>query len=75
MKVETYVRFPNSDYYQKIVLDPRKLQAKSILKEEVFVEVDGVTVAIKKEEYDLITDPLFLYLEENYPVNRNSSYD
>ena len=75
MKVETYVRFPNSDYYQKIVLDPRKLQAKSILKEEVFVEVDDVTVAIKKEEYDLITDPLFLYLEENYPVNRNSSYD
>jgi hypothetical protein len=75
MKVETYVRFPNSDYYQKIVLDPRKLQAKSILKEEVFVEIDGVTVAIKKEEYDLITDPLFLYLEENYPVNRNSSYD
>ena len=46
MKVETYVRFPNSDYYQKIVLDQRKLQAKSILIEEVFVEVDGVTVAI-----------------------------
>ena len=70
MKVETYVRFPNSDYYQKITINPRKIEAKSILKEEVFVEIDNITVAMKKEEYDVITNPLFLYLEENYPINK-----
>jgi uncharacterized protein YuzE len=72
MKVETYVRFPNSDYYQRITVDPRKLETKSVLKEEVFVEIDGVTVAMKKNEYDTITDPLFLYLEENYPINKDN---
>jgi hypothetical protein len=70
MKVETYVRFPNSDYYQKITLDPRKIETKTVFKEEVFVEIDNITVAMKKEEYDLITDPLFLYLEENYPIRK-----
>lgn len=68
MKVETYVRFPNSDFYQRITVDPRKIKTKSVLKEEVFVEIDDITVAMKKEEFDIITDPLFLYLEENYPI-------
>jgi hypothetical protein len=70
MKVETYVRYQNSDYYQKITIDPRKIETKTFLKEEVFVEIDGITVAMKKEEYDVITDPLFLYLEENYPLDK-----
>ena len=68
MKVETYVRFPNSDFYQRITVDPRKIKTKSVFKEEVFVEIDDITVGMKKEEYDIITDKLFLYLEENYPI-------
>jgi len=58
MKVETYVRFPNSDYYQKIVINPKKMRTKSIFNEEVFVLIDGLTVAMKKEEYESIKDKL-----------------
>jgi len=70
MKVETYVRIPNSDFYQRITVDPRKIKTKSVFKEEVFVEIDDITVGMKKEEHDIITDPLFLYLEENYPIRK-----
>jgi hypothetical protein len=67
-KVETYVRMANSDYYQKIMLDPTKIKEPSILNEEVFFKIDDCTVAMKREEYDLITSELFLYLQKNYPL-------
>jgi hypothetical protein len=40
------------------------------IKDEVFFEIDDTTVAMKREEYDIITNPLFLYLQENYPLNK-----
>jgi hypothetical protein len=69
-KIETYVRFPNSDYYQKIYINPKTIINERFIKDEVFFEIDNVTVAMKKDEYNIITNPLFLYLQENYPLNK-----
>ena len=55
---------PNKFYHRKSLAFQKE--------EEVFLEIDGVTVAMKKEEYDIITDPLFLYLEENYPIRKHN---
>lgn len=69
-KIETYVRFPNSDYYQKIHINPKNIINERFIKDEVFFEIDNTTVAMKRKEYDIITNPLLIYLQENYPLNK-----
>ena len=52
-KVELYVRFANeSVYYNKIKIDPIKIEDPRVFKDEVFVRIDGITVAIKREDWD-----------------------
>ena len=52
-KVELYVRFANEGvYYSKITVDPSKIEDPKVFKDEVFVKIDGVTVAIKREDWD-----------------------
>jgi hypothetical protein len=68
-KIETFVRLPNCDFYQKIYINPKSIMNERFIKDEVFFEIDNTTVAMKKEEYELITNPLLIYLQENYPLN------
>jgi len=52
-KVELYVRFANEGvYYNKITVDPSKIEDPKVFKDEVFVRIDGITVAIKREDWD-----------------------
>lgn len=52
-KVEVLVRFANeSVYYNKIKIDPSKIEDPRVFKDEVFVRIDGITVAIKREDWD-----------------------
>jgi len=52
-KVEIYVRFANeSVYYNKIKIDPTKIEDPRVFKDEVFVRIDGITVAIKREDWN-----------------------
>jgi len=50
--MEIYVRFANeSDYYNKITVNPDKIENPVIFTDEVFVTIDGIRVAIKKEDW------------------------
>jgi hypothetical protein len=52
-KVEVLVRFANeSVYYNKIKIDPTKIEDPKVFKDEVFVRIDNITVAIKREDWD-----------------------
>ena len=52
-KVEVLVRFANeSVYYNKIKIEPSKIEDPRVFKDEVFVRIDGITVAIKREDWD-----------------------
>jgi hypothetical protein len=54
-KIEVLVRFANeSVYYNKIKIDPTKIEDPKIFKDEVFVRIDGITVAMKKEDWEKI---------------------
>jgi hypothetical protein len=54
-KIEVLVRFANeSIYYNKIKIDPKKIEDPRVFKDEVFVRIDGITVAIKIEDWDII---------------------
>jgi hypothetical protein len=54
-KVEVLVRFANEGvYYSKIMVDPSKIEDPRVFKDEVFVIIDGITVAIKREDWDII---------------------
>jgi len=54
-KVEMYVRFANEGvYYDKINVDPTKISNPRIFTDEVFFNIDGITVAIKKEDWEKI---------------------
>lgn len=51
-KVEIYVRFANEGiYYDKINVDPTKIRNPRIFKDEVFFDIDGITVATRKEDW------------------------
>jgi hypothetical protein len=50
--MEIYVRFANeSDYHNKITVNPDKIENPVIFRDEVFVTIDGIRVAIKKEDW------------------------
>ena len=52
-KVEILVRFANeSVYYNKIKIDPTKIKDPMIFTDEVFVTIDGIRVAMKKEDWN-----------------------
>jgi hypothetical protein len=52
-KVEILVRFANeSVYYNKIKIDPSKIEEPMVFTDEVFVTIDGVRVAMKKEDWN-----------------------
>lgn len=52
-KVEVLVRFANeSVYYNKIKIDPTKIEDPMVFIDEVFVTIDGVRVAMKKEDWN-----------------------
>ena len=54
-KVEVLVRFANEGVYDnKIKIDPTKIEDPRVFKDEVFVRIDGITVAIKREDWDKI---------------------
>ncbi len=54
-KVEIYVRFANEGlYYDKINVDPTKISNPRIFTDEVFFNIDGIRVAIKKEDWEKI---------------------
>ena len=55
MKQEIFVRFANEGiYYNKISVDPKNIKEPRIFQTEVFCKIDGETVAIKREEWDII---------------------
>lgn len=52
-KVEVLVRFANeSVYYNKIKIDPTKIEDPMVFIDEVFVTIDGIRVAMKKEDWN-----------------------
>jgi hypothetical protein len=52
-KVEVLVRFANeSVYYNKIKIDPTKIEDPMVFTDEVFVTIDGIRVAIKREDWN-----------------------
>jgi len=54
-KVEIYVRFANEGtYYDKINVDPSKITNPRIFTDEVFFNIDGITVATRKEDWEKI---------------------
>jgi hypothetical protein len=54
-KVEVLVRFANeSVYYNTIKIDPSKISNPMIFPNEVFFTIDGIRVAIKKEDWEKI---------------------
>jgi hypothetical protein len=56
-KSEIYVRFANeSVYYSKILIDPLKIEDPMVFIDEVFVTIDGIRVAMKKEDWILLNE-------------------
>lgn len=54
-KVEVLVRFANEGvYYNTIKIDPSKISDPMVFPNEVFFTVDGIRVAIKKEDWEKI---------------------
>jgi hypothetical protein len=52
-KIEVLVRFANeSVYYNKIKIDPTKIEDPMVFTDEVFVTIDGIRVAIKREDWN-----------------------
>jgi hypothetical protein len=52
-KFEVLVRFANeSVYYNKIKIDPSKIEDPMVFTDEVFVTIDGIRVAMKKEDWN-----------------------
>ena len=54
-KVEVLVRFANEGvYYNTIKIDPSKISNPRIFTDEVFFNIDGITVATRKEDWEKI---------------------
>ena len=51
-KIDILVRFANEGtYYNTISVDPKKIKNPMIFIDEVFITIDDVRVAIKKEDW------------------------
>jgi hypothetical protein len=54
-KIEVLVRFANEGvYYNTIKIDPYKISDPMVFPNEVFFTIDGIRVAIKKEDWEKI---------------------
>jgi hypothetical protein len=54
-KIDIFVRFANEGtYYNTISVDPKKIKDPMIFIDEVFITIDDVRVAIKKEDWNKI---------------------
>ena len=54
-KIDILVRFANEGtYYNTISIDPKKIKDPMIFIDEVFITIDDVRVAIKKEDWNKI---------------------
>ena len=57
MKKEILVRFAgDSTYYNRISIDPKKIENPMVFPNEVFFTIDGTRVAIKKEDWEKIKE-------------------
>jgi hypothetical protein len=53
MKKEVFVRFANQGvYYTRIMVDPKKIEKPMIFTNEVFFNIDGIRVSVKKEDWE-----------------------
>ena len=53
MKKEVLVRFANQGvYYNRIMVDPKKIEKPMIFTNEVFFNIDGIRVSVKKEDWE-----------------------
>ncbi len=53
MKKEVFVRFANEGvYYTRIMVDPKKIKKPMIFTDEVFFNIDGIRVSVKKEDWE-----------------------
>jgi hypothetical protein len=56
-KQEVYVRMANeSVYYNRIMVNPEKFENPHFIGEEVFCTIDGIKVAIKKEDWNRLRE-------------------
>ena len=54
-KIDILVRFANEGtYYNTISVDPKKIKDPMVFIDEVFITIDDVRVAIKKEDWEKI---------------------
>jgi hypothetical protein len=54
-KIDILVRFANEGtYYNTISVDPKKISNPRIFTDEVFFNIDGITVATRKEDWEKI---------------------
>jgi hypothetical protein len=54
-KVDILVRFANEGtYYNTISIDPKKIEDPMVFIDEVFVTIDGIRVAMKKEDWNTL---------------------
>ena len=55
-KVEIYVRFVNESlYYNKIMVNPKKISDPTEFPDEVFCTIDDLRVAIPRKDWDIIS--------------------
>jgi hypothetical protein len=53
MKKEVFVRFANEGvYYTRIMVDPKKIEKPMIFTDEVFFNIDGIRVSVKKKDWE-----------------------
>lgn len=56
-KQQVYVRMANeSVYYSKIMVNPENFENPHFIGDEVFCTIDGIRVAIKKEDWNKLRE-------------------
>lgn len=54
-KIDVLVRFANEGgYYSMISINPKKIESPIVFTDEVFFTIDGIRVAVKKDDWERI---------------------
>jgi hypothetical protein len=54
-KIDVLVRFANEGvYYSTISINPKKIENPMVFTDEVFFTIDGIRVAVKKDDWERI---------------------
>ena len=54
-KIDVLVRFANEGvYYNTISINPKKIENPMVFTDEVFFTIDGIRVAVKKDDWERI---------------------